>query len=179
VNKNTKALIVVALLMIAVVITLSFACNIKWLKGDGLTLGQKGVLTKTASWAAITELYTEQPGEWKDDVCSVSTIILDALDGKPDAIDTVNTMLAEIGEAPIMLVQADSNQITIELKNALLSLLKYSADRWRLERWDGLIGRAIEIMDVFLVVGITTDYKMWFLTREFFAGIVEGCVQIE
>lgn len=184
-RKTTTTLVVVLVTLVALVyLWTTTGCTIDWAKPDDgrLTLEQKGVLVKIAAKRALIEVWREEPGLWKDHVCSVATIILKALDGDSTAITELNTRLeaAFPDRNLVMIAPSDTSpsSITIEARDLLLGLLAYTAGNWDMDGWAGAAADAIELFDAFLLTGVTTDYEVWYLTREFFAGIVEGCAVV-
>jgi len=178
-RKATIATITAILLALAAVVYLSTACSIKWTKPDDRkTLEHRGVLVKVAARRAVIEAYRREPGDWKDHVCSVATIVLKALDGDDKAIADSGLRIV-ICDLTGNWQPPTGNAMTIETKDTLLGLLAYTAKNWDLGGWKGAVADAIELFDAFVISGVTTEHEVWFLTREFFAGISEGCVIID
>ena len=95
--------------------------------------------------------------------------VVKALDGDEEAVTALNVTGAFNTPLPT------PNAMTIETKDMLLGLLQYTAENYDLDGWASAMTDAAELFDAFVISGITTEYGVWFLTREFFAGIVEGC----
>ncbi len=177
-KKTTIATIAAILLVIAAMACLLTGCSVEWTRPDSqLTLEQRGVLVRVAARRAIIEAYREEPGPWNEYVCSVATIIQNALDGDAQAIADCGFRIADF-ELAENWQPPTPNTMTTETKDLLLNLLRYSADKCDLDGWEGAIADAIELFNAFALTGVTTEYDVWFLTREFFAGISEGCVVI-
>ncbi len=182
-KKTTIATIAAILLVIAAMAYLLTGCDVEWTRpGSQLTLEQRGVLVRVAARRAIIEAYREEPGPWNEYVCSVATIIQNALDGDSKAIADCPPAGGRI--AALQPIRRAANQLstdntmTIETKDLLLGLLTYTEENWDLKGWEGAIADAIELFNAFVLTGVTTEHDVWFLTREFFAGISEGCVVI-
>ena len=144
------------------------SCSVKWAKPDnGLTLEQKGLLVNLAAKNMIVQLRINEPGEWQNHVCSLATIVVDALDGDDASIRKLNSVLAE----PL----STAGSITVPIKTLLLDLLSHVASSFDLHGWESSFADAITILDAFVLSSVTIDQEVWYLTREFFAGIVSGC----
>jgi hypothetical protein len=155
-------------------------CTAEWAKPDnGLTLEQKGILIRLGAKNALVQVYQSEPGEWKDHVCSVSTIILKALDGDEQSLLSLGLLGTDGATAVRIAAEAPTRStITIPTRTFLLDLLRTTAIEYGLEVWESQIADAIAVFDAFIVSGVTTDYELWILTREFFAGIVDGCMYV-
>jgi len=178
-RRATITTIAAILFALAAIVYLSMGCSTHWAtypRGE-LTLEQRGVLVKVAARRAVIETYRRGPGEWKDHICSVATIVLEALDGRGPILDC-GLGTADYGSADFGLLTSDfkpEKEITIETKAMLLGLLRYTAENRSLDGWEAAMMDAMELFDAFVVLGVTSEHEVWFLTREFFAGIVEGC----
>ncbi|MBN2209411.1 MAG: hypothetical protein JW759_08965 [Candidatus Coatesbacteria bacterium] len=153
-------------------------CTAEWTRPDnGLTLEQKGTLVRLASKNGLIQLHQSEPGAWEEDVCSISTIILKALDGDEKSLRSLGLLGAD-PEGAKAAKEATRSTISTHTKKLLLDLLTATALEFDLHGWENTISDAVVVFDAFVASGVTTDYELWFLTREFFAGIVDGCSQI-
>ena len=174
-RRSTTMTILAVLAFIVVASYLMCGCTTEWTKPDnGLTLEQKGVLIRLTAKNALVQVYQSEPGAWKDQVCSMATIIVKALDGDERSLSYLG-LLGTDPEASEAAMEATRSTISIQTKKLLLDLLMASALEYNLHGWENTISDAIVVFDAFIVSGVATDYELWFLTREFFAGIVEGC----
>lgn len=173
------------ILIICLLPILTGSCSLKWTNPfkSETELEQTGAAVRGAAQLAIIVAHQQEPGEWATHVCSTAAIVLKALDGDSQAIEQINEMLNEISldlEPQVYVTADDMNKkMSIELRNLLLGLLSYSASMWDMHGWDAVAASAIGIADAFLKPEVITDYAVWYLTREFFAGIVAGCGVIE
>ena len=184
--KKEAYLVMGAIALVILAIYIASGCKINWGGETTLTLEQNGVLIKTAASTAIVEVYNSEVAhgnavKWADHVCSVSTIILRALDGDKAALETLHMLGTDPVIAAITTVNPPSQStITIPTKTILLDLLRYTADRYGLpDVWNTRLAGAIVLFDTFIVSGVTTEHEVWFLTRAFFQGIVDGCASIK
>lgn len=173
--KNKELLTVIGAVLVAIAIlvvaSLTTSCSFRWSKPDnGMTLEQRGVLVNLAAKNAIVQLRRNEPGEWEDYVCSLATIVVDALNGDDESIARLNTVLSE----PLSI----DKEVSIPMKALLLDLLNLTVERFDLHGWESTIADGITVFDAFVLSGVTTDYEVWYLTREFFAGINAGCAVI-
>jgi len=177
-SRSTIMTILAVLAFIVVAFYLMCGCTTEWMRPEGaLTLGQKGVLIRLAAKNALVQVYQSEPGIWKDQVCSVATIILKALDGDEQSLSYLG-LLGTDPEASEAAMEATRSTISIQTKKLLLDLLMASALEYNLHGWENTISDAVVVFDAFIVSGVTTDYEVWFLTREFFAGIVQSCAML-
>jgi len=172
--------IVMSLIAIAIISLIALSelgCTLAWQKDTPIE--QQGNLVRAAAKFALLEVYAEEPGPWKDSVCSISTIILKALNGDEQALASLT--LLNSGQPLAIHIVAESptqSTITIETKEFLLDLLNAVGTQYDLKNWQPRLEFAIAILDTYLISGIITDYTVWALTKEFFAGICEGCSEI-
>ena len=179
-----QPLFTIALCMNLVAIVIFFArftpgCNVNWSGDTTLTLGQKGLLVRLAAKNAVIQVHNETPGEWEDPVCSIATVVLKALDGDEESLDFLGLLgKGETTAIHVVLENPTQSTITLKTKDFLLDLLRLTATRYGLGEWEEMIEDGIAVFDAFLISGVSTEYETWFLTREFFAGVCEGCQMI-
>jgi len=175
----TFGLIALAIIVLVAVWYFTDGCNIHWTKPDngGLTLEQKGVVIRLAAKSALVHVQESEPGPWKNDVCSAATIVLKALDGDEESLRSLGLLGTDPDIAVIVVLENPTRStITVKTKKLLLDLLMAAAQKYDLRGWETTIADAIVVFDAFIVSGVTTEYEVWFLTREFFAGLVDGCL---
>jgi len=172
--------ILAVLAFIVVAAYLMCGCTAEWTKPEaGLTLEQKGIVIRLAAKNALVQVYQSEPGIWKDQVCSTATIILKALDGDEQALSRLGLLGTDPTVAAIVTLENPTRStITLKTRGLLIDFLMAVARRYDLHGWEPTISDAITAFDGFVVSGVTTDYELWFLTREFFTGIVEGCSSV-
>ncbi|MBW2093287.1 MAG: hypothetical protein JRI80_00225 [Deltaproteobacteria bacterium] len=163
----------ITVLLLAAAIMVATGCSIKWL-GDKRNLQQTGDLVRSTASTSMVLAHQQWPdeGDWETHVCSTATVVLAALDGDATAVATVNQMLAEAQPAALLV---GGEQMTIEMRKLLLGLLAHIAVQYDLEGWGAVIASAIDFADTYLQAEVTTDYEVWYLIRQLFTGIVEGC----
>jgi len=168
-----KSLIPALLTVVAAILVIVYfgginGCGFKWTQPDSqLTLEQKGLLVNLAAKNMIIQLRQAEPGEWEDYVCSLATIVVGALDGDEASIARLNTVLPQ----PL----ATGTTITLPMKTLLFDLLNYVARKFDIGGWETIFADTILVLDTFILSSVTTNYEVWYLTREFFVGIVAGC----
>lgn len=116
----------------------------------GMTLEQQGMLVNLAAKTTIIEASLTYPGDWIEPVCEVASMILERLEAS-----TTSTLSWGEHNAAVMELSESTRGLDLDMRRR--------------------IETALVALDIFLGAQLRTEFEIWFLTTEFFRGLVAGC----